>query len=129
MPCVIKVNDLDLNGTIAEILPTVEGGTIGFTVALQQRSHPALRPSQRVDVLIVTGRKPHARRVKRGPFADGGGAHEAFVVRGDRAVRVTLNLGLTSFDEVEIVSGAGEGDEVLISDMREYLHLREIALR
>ena len=67
--------------------------------------------------------------MKRGPFADGSGDHEAFVVRGDRAVRATLNLGLTSFDEVEIVSGAGEGDEVLISDMREYLHLKEIALR
>jgi HlyD family secretion protein len=128
-PCVIKVNDLDLNGAIAEILPSVEGGTIGFTVALQQRSHPVLRPNMRVDVLIVTGRRPRARRVKRGPFADVSGEHEAFVVRGDRAVRVTLNLGLTSFDEVEIVSGAGEGDEVLISDMREYLHLKEIALR
>jgi HlyD family secretion protein len=126
---VIKVNDLDLNGAIAEILPSVEGGTIGFTVALQQRSHPVLRPNMRVDVLIVTGRRPRARRVKRGPFADVSGEHEAFVVRGDRAVRVTLNLGLTSFDEVEIVSGAGEGDEVLISDMREYLHLKEIALR
>ena len=122
----IKVNDLDLGGAISEILPTVEGGTIGFTVALQQRSHPALRPSQRVDVLIVSGRKPLARRVKRGPFADGSGEREAFIVRGDRAVRTAR---LTSFDDVEIVSGAAEGDEILISDMREYLHLKEIALR
>ena len=71
---------------------------------------PALRPSLRADVLVITDRKPRALRVKRGPFADNA-ARQAFVVRGDRAVRVPVELGLSGVDDVEVVSGVGEGDE------------------
>ena len=52
-----------------------------------------------------------------------------FVVRGDRAVRDAVTLGLVSFDEYEVLSGLVEGDEVIISDMRDYLHLGEVKIR
>ena len=42
----------------------------------------------------------------------------AFVVRGDRAVRVPIELGLSGVDDVELLSGAAEGDELIISDMQ-----------
>jgi HlyD family secretion protein len=129
MPVIVKVNDVDLEGTVAEVLPAVEGGTISFNVSLRDRSHAALRPNLRVDVLVVTDRKPRALRVKRGAFADGSGAHDVFVVRNTRAVRTPIELGLSAFDDVEVTSGLREGDEIVISDMREYLHMKEIALR
>jgi HlyD family secretion protein len=129
MPVIVKVNDVELAGTVAEVLPTVESGTISFNVSLRDPSHAALRPSLRVDVLVVTERKARTLRVRRGPFADGNGAHDVFVVRGNRAVRTSISLGLSAFEDVEVTSGLREGDEVLISDMREYLHLKEIALR
>jgi len=50
-------------------------------------------------------------------------------VRGDRAVRVPLVLGLAGVDQVEVVSGAAEGDELIVSDMRDYLHLESITLK
>ena len=87
MAAVVRVNDVDLPGTVTEVLPTVENGVLHFTVALAEPSHAALRPSLRIDVLVVTERKPRALRVKRGPFADNA-ARQAFVVRGDRAVRM-----------------------------------------
>ena len=34
-----------------------------------------------------------------------------------------------SFDDFEVLNGLAEGDEVIISDMRDYLHLREISLK
>jgi HlyD family secretion protein len=129
LPVIVKANDVDLAGEVGEILPAVDAGTISFNVSLRDRSHASLRPSLRVDVLVVTDRKPRALRVRRGSFADGNGAHEVFVVRGNRAERTSIRLGLASFDEVEITAGLHEGDEILISDMREYLHLKEIALR
>ena len=86
-------------------------------MALAAPSHAGLRPSLRTDVLVITDRKPRALRVKRGPFADNA-ARQAFVVRGDRAVRVQLELGLSGVDDVEVLSGVAEGDEVIISDMR-----------
>ena len=128
MPAVVRINDESLDGTISEVFPTVENGVIRFTVALAKSSHPALRPSLRADVLVITDRKPRALRVKRGPFADSA-AGQVFVVRGDRAVRVPVTLGLAGIDDVEVVSGLSESDEIIISDMRDYAHLTEVKLK
>jgi HlyD family secretion protein len=129
MPVIVKANEVDLDGTVAEVLPTVDSGTISFNVSLQERSHAALRPNLRVDVLVVTGRKPRALRVKRGSFADGNGPHDAFLVRGNRAVRTPIELGLSAFEEVEVTGGLREGDEIIVSDMRDYVHLKEVVMK
>jgi HlyD family secretion protein len=128
MPAVVRVNDLDLEGTVTEVFPTVENGVLHFTVALAKPSHPGLRPSLRTDVLVITERKPRALRVKRGPFADNA-ARQAFVIRGDRAVRVPIEVGLSGVDDVELLNGAAEGDEIIISDMKDYMHLSEVRIR
>jgi HlyD family secretion protein len=128
MAAVVRVNDLDLQGTVTDVFPTVENGILRFTVALAESSHAALRPSLRADVLVITDRKPHALRLKRGPFADND-ARQAFVIRGDRAVRVPIQVGLAGVDDVEMVSGVSDGDEVIISDMKDYIHLSEIRIR
>ena len=128
MPAVVRVNDLDLEGTVTEVFPTVENGVLHFTVALAKPSHAALRPSLRTDVLVITERKPRALRVKRGPFADNA-ARQVFVVRGDRGVRVPIEVGLSGVDDVELLNGAAEGDEIIISDMKDYLHLSEVRIR
>jgi HlyD family secretion protein len=128
MPAVLRLNDEDLPGTVTEVLPTVENGVLHFTVSLAEPSHAGLRPSLRGDVLVVTDRKPRALRVKRGPFADNS-ARQAFVVRGDRAVRVPIQLGVAGVDDVELLSGASEGDELIISDMKDYMHLAEVRIR
>ena len=128
LPVAVRVNDLDLPGTVTEVFPTVENGVLRFTVALAEPSHAGLRPSLRTDVLVITDRKPRVLRVKRGPFADNV-ARQAFVVRGDRAVRIPIEIGLAGADDVELVSGVSEGDEIVISDMKDYIHLSEVRIR
>jgi HlyD family secretion protein len=128
MAAVVRINDLDLQGTVSEVFPTVENGVLRFTVALAEPSHAALRPSLRGDVLVVTEQKAHALRVKRGPFADNA-ARQAFVVRGDRAIRVPIELGVSGLDDVELRSGVAVDDEVIISDMKDYMHLSEVRIR
>ncbi len=128
MPTVVLVNEQPVAGTVANVFPTVENGAIRFTVALAEPAREGLRPSLRVDVHVVTDRKPRTLRVPRGPFADDS-SRRAFVVRGDHAVRVPLVLGLSGIEQVEIVSGAAEGDELILSDMRDYLHLEQITLK
>jgi HlyD family secretion protein len=128
MAAIVLVNEQPVAGTVANVYPTVENGAIRFTVALAEPARPDLRPSLRVDVHVVTDRKPHTLRVARGPFADDA-SRRAFVVRGDHAVRVPLVLGLSGVEQVEIVSGAREGDELIVSDMRDYLHLEQITLK
>jgi HlyD family secretion protein len=129
LPVQVKVGDDTLAGTVATVLPTIQNGIITMQVALADSSSRLLRSNMRVDVLVVTGRKDNVLRIRKGPFADGEGGRQAFVVRGSRAVRTPVELGLAGFDDLEVVQGLALGDEVIISDMRDWIHLREIRIR
>jgi HlyD family secretion protein len=130
MPVVVRLSDDDaLEGRVGAIFPKIENGIMTFRVALADKSNALLRPNLRADVLVVTDRRPRALRIRKGPFIEGDGFRQAFVIRGDRAVRTPITLGLSSFDDYEVVNGLADGDEVIISDMRDYLHLKEIGIR
>jgi HlyD family secretion protein len=130
MPVVVRLSDDDaLEGRVGAIFPKIENGIMTFRVTLADKSNALLRPNLRADVLVVTDRRPRALRIRKGPFIEGDGFRQAFVIRGDRAVRTPIALGLASFDDYEVVNGLAEGDEVIISDMRDYLHLKEIGIR
>jgi hypothetical protein len=49
-------------------------------------------------------------------------------VRGDRAERVPVTFGISSVDYFEIREGLSQGDEVIVSDMREYTRLSRIRI-
>jgi len=132
LPVNVKVNDDLLAGSIASINPTVANGVITILVGLEDRSNSLLRSNLRVDVLIVTDRKDKTLRVKKGPFANGAGSgstQDVFVIRGDAAVKTPVRFGISSFDYYEILQGLIEGDEVIISDMKDYQHLKEVKLK
>lgn len=118
-----------LDGTILNINPSIENGTIKFSIALKDKSDPRLRSNLRVDVAVITAKKGMSLRLTKGPFLMGGGAQEVFVVQGDRGMRTTATIGVEGFDYVEVLNGLRKGDEVIISDMREYLHVKEIKLK
>jgi HlyD family secretion protein len=67
--------------------------------------------------------------VARGPFAEGDGKREVFVLRGNQAVRTPTQLGLASSTHLEVLAGLAPGDEVVISDMSAYLHRGVLNLR
>jgi HlyD family secretion protein len=129
LPVAVKVGEETLDGSVSNVLPTIKNGIMTVQVALRQKSSPLLRSNLRVDAFIVTGRHARALRVKKGPFADGEGPVDAFVVRGDRAFRTRIELGLSSFEEFEVTKGLSAGDEVIISDMKDYMHLAEIRIK
>jgi HlyD family secretion protein len=127
MPVKIRVNEQDyLEGSVSNILPTIKEGVVTFFVSLADRSNRLLRSNLRVDVFIVTDRQQRALRIKRGAFAGGAGQQDVFVIRGGVALRTPVRLGLASFDYYEVVEGLAEGDEVIISDMRDYARLKQV---
>jgi HlyD family secretion protein len=129
LPVKVNVNDHVLTGRIANVLPTVQNGIITVVASLEDKSNQQLRSNLRVDVFIVTAHKDRALRIKKGPFANGEGAHDVFVIRGPAAIKSPVRLGISSFEHYEVVEGLLEGDEVIISDMRDYLHLKEVSLK
>ena len=128
LPVKIKVDEEYLEGSISSILPTIKDGIMTLLVGLEQKSSKLLRANLRVDVYIVTDHKDRALRIKRGPFANGEGDHDVFVIRGNMAVKVPVRLGIASFDNFEVVKGLMQGDEVIISDMTDYLRMKEVKL-
>lgn len=129
LPVKVRVNERELRGTISNILPTIKDGIITVGVSLDDKASGLLRSNLRVEVLIVTDRKDSALRARKGPFAQGEGVREVFVVRGDRLVKTSVRLGVASFDSYEVVEGLVEGDEVVISDMTDYLYAKEVTLK
>ena len=86
---------------------------------------------------VANGIVEALRRVElRAPIVirlDGTNAEEGreilAVIRGSRAERPPVHLGLTSFDRVEVVDGLQEGDEVILTDTTAYAKAREIEVR
>ena len=129
LPVSIRAGEDYLKGTLASIDPTISNGVITFTVALEDKSSSLLRSNLRVDVLVATDHKDRALRIRKGPFAGSTAARDVFVIRGDVAVRTPARFGIASFDHYEVVEGLIEGDEVIISDMSDYLHMKEVKLK
>ena len=125
----VELGEAKLAGTVRTVHPSVENGALTFDVALDNPSDSRLRPNLRVDVHAITASKPDALRLERGTFGAPDGSTCAFVVRGNRAVRTPIHLGLASFDAFEVVDGLQEGDEVIISDTTDFMHHPEVALR
>lgn len=126
---IVRVNDTDLRGIIANIEPNVVNGIITFFVQLDERNHALLRPNLRVEVYVVTAYKNQVVRVKNGPFFNGTNNQPVFVIKGDKAVRRQVQIGESNFDFVELKNNVAAGEEVIISDMKEYAHLKEINLK
>jgi len=128
-PVTVRTDGHSVGGRVSNVEPQMREGTLRFEVALDEASADWLRSNLRVDVLVLTDRKPRVLRVARGPFAQGGGAQYAFVVRDNRAYRTPMRLGVSNFDYFEVVEGLSEGDEVIASDMREYQYAPELRVR
>jgi HlyD family secretion protein len=129
MPVAIRAGEETLRGAVSSVLPKIENGAITFVVALEEKSSPVLRSNLRVDVDVVTERRARAIRAPRAPYGSADGAQQAFVIRGERAFRTPMRLGVASFEHVEVLEGLQPGDEVIVSDMTDYMHLKSFRVR
>jgi HlyD family secretion protein len=128
-PVRVRINGRDLRGEVSSILPSVENNTLAFLVNLEDPSDAQLRPNMRLDVYVITDRKEDALRVQRGPAFNGARRQGLFVIRGDRAVRTEVSVGLSNGNFVEIQSDQlAPGDRIVISDTEDYEHLSSIKL-
>lgn len=125
----VRLDDRITTGLVSMVEPQMQNGALRFEVALDEPDAAWLRANLRVDVQVITDRKARVLRVARGPFAQGGGAQQVFVLRNGRAYRTPVRLGVSNFDYFEIVDGLSEGDEIIASDMRDYETTPEIRVK
>ena len=58
--------------------------------------------------------------VERGPFLEQGGGASAYVMDGDSAVKRPIRTGVSSMGAVEILSGAKQGDRIVVSGSEQF---------
>ncbi|MCC2547317.1 HlyD family efflux transporter periplasmic adaptor subunit [Hymenobacter sp. BT175] len=119
-PVVVRVNGTDLRGIVTTVSPAVDKGVVTFYAKLDEDHHPALRSNLRADVFVVTKAHHKVVRVKNGPFYQGGKEQQVFVVRDGKAEQRTVQFGDSNFDHVQVLSGLQPGDEIILSDTKEY---------
>ncbi len=128
MPVSASAASTVFQGSVAGMTASADAGAVIIKVMLQDNANPVLRPDLPVSVLIPTERKSGVLVIQKGP-ALSENTREVFVVRGNIAVKTPVTLGVTGADRCEVVQGLKEGDEVIVSDMSGFMHLKEVIIR
>lgn len=129
LPIIVRINETDLRGTIAQVKPSVQNGVIQFSVDLVDNRNAALRPNQKVEVFVVTNRSLRAIRVANGPAFNGKKKQFVWVLSSPGiATRREITTGLTNFDWVEVKTGLQPGDRVILTDLSQYEHLQQLSI-
>jgi HlyD family secretion protein len=129
MPVIARINDSLLKGVVMNIHPAVQNNILSFDVQLDNRNSKLLRPNMKLDIFLVTAVSKATMRIANGPAFKGGAAQDIFVVQNGKATRRTAQVGLSNFDYVELKDQAAPGETVIISDMSQYKHVKEITIK
>lgn len=127
-PVNVRINNTTLTGAISSVLPAVENNTIKFLVELDKTDSKVLKPNLKVEIFIISDKKSNVLRIKSGEAFNGAPTQDVFFIDGKKAVKRTIEKGLSSSDYVEILSGAKAGDRIIISTTEDYKNLDEIIL-
>ncbi|UCG77048.1 MAG: HlyD family efflux transporter periplasmic adaptor subunit [Gemmatimonadota bacterium] len=108
-----------VRGRVKRVDPNVQNGAVLVEVSLEGELPQGARPDLSVDGTIEIERLADVLHVGRPAYGQSHSTVGLFklVDGGSAAVRVPVRLGSGSVNEIEIVEGLSEGDEVILSDM------------
>ncbi len=115
MPAEIADGDKKFTGALSAVSPEVVDGQVVARVRFGDDKPAGLRQNQRLTTRILIDEHPNVLMVERGSFVDSGAGRVAYVVRNGVAERIPIQVGATSLNAVEIISGVKEGDHIVIS--------------
>jgi len=121
-PASIDTHNGLIPGKVSRIDPAVQNGTVTVDVALEGPLPQGARPDLSVEGTIELERLADVLYVGRPVHGEANSTIGLFKVTpdGSEADRVTVKLGRTSVNTVEIVGGLNVGDTVVLSDMSAY---------
>ena len=117
-------------GRVVRVDPSVQNGTVTVDVTFDGPLPNGARPDLSVDGTVELERLADVLKVGRPASGQEFSAVGLFKLQPDgTASRVQVKLGRTSVNEVEIVSGLGAGDQVILSDMSNWDTVDRIRLQ
>jgi len=117
-----------LKGTLSSISPEVNNSQVQIRITINNNLAFNLRQNQRVNATIEFERKSNVLMVKRGAFLKAGAAKSVFKITDNYAKKHSINVGISSVEFIEILQGAKENDELIISDHTDFAMHEQIKL-
>ncbi len=120
-----------IRGIVTRIDPAVRNGTVTIDVALSGDLPPSARPDLSVDGNVIIEQLDDVIYVGRPTFAQAGRRVSIFKVTedGDFADRITIQLGASSVNDIQVLEGLQAGDVVILSDMSRWDAYDRVRLR
>ncbi|RUO35964.1 efflux transporter periplasmic adaptor subunit [Aliidiomarina shirensis] len=116
----ITLGGEQLTGSISTIAAEVRNNQVIARVRFTESDATQLRQSQRLTARVILEHKSNVLKIPRGDFVSSGGGRQAYQVLDNQAVRKNVMLGAVSVQWVEILEGAVEGEEWVISNLAEF---------
>ena len=116
----VSLGNQQLSGSISTIAAEVRNNQVSARVRFNDADSTALRQSQRLTARVILEHKTNVLKIARGDFVSSGGGRQAYQVQDNQAVRKHIELGALSVQWVEILSGASEGEQWVISNLTDF---------
>ena len=120
-----------VKGRVIRKDPSAIQGTVTIDVSLEGPLPSGAVPDLSVDGTIQIERLDNVLHTGRPAFGAASGRVGLFklIDGGSTAIRVSVELGRTSVNTVEILSGLAVGDRVILSDMTQYAAVDRVRIR
>ena len=120
-----------VQGRVGRKDPAAIQGTVTVDVYLEGTLPPGAVPDLSVDGTIQIERLTNVLYTGRPAFGASSGRVGLFklVDGGGAAIRVPVELGRSSVNTIEILSGLKVGDQVILSDMTQYAAAERVRIR
>ncbi len=120
-----------VNGHVSRIDPSVQNGTVTVDVAITDPLPNGARPDLSVDGTVELENLKDVLYVGRPVHGQADSTIGIFKIidDGSEAVRVTVKLGRSSVNTIEIVQGLKVGDKVILSDMSAWDNFDRVRLK
>lgn len=116
----VTIGNQQLSGAISTIAAEVRNNQVTARVRFSEADSTQLRQSQRLTARVILEHKTNVLKIARGDFVSSGGGRQAYQVLDNQALRKNIELGALSVQWVEILSGATEGEQWVISNLSDF---------
>ena len=103
------------DGRIDRVAPVVDSGSGTFRVVSAFDGGGLLQPGMFGRIRINYDQRANALVIPRNALLEDGGAPSAYVIRDGKASRITVKLGYTDGQWVEVREGLAEGEQVVVA--------------
>jgi HlyD family secretion protein len=125
----IREGDKIYAGSVSAISPEVVNNLVTGRIRFGDNKPDGLRQNQRLTTRILMDEHPNVLIVERGPFVDAGAGRVAYVVHDGIAERRAIQVGATSLNAVELLTGVNEGERIVVAGSDEFNGAPKVNIR